>query len=50
MNGANLFKINLQGLHILLPGFLNALDSVFKLKYGKKETKDRVLVVEIFLN
>ena len=42
VNGANLFKINLQGIHILLPGILNALDAVFKLKYGKKESKERM--------
>ena len=37
VNGFNLFKVDLEGVNVLLVPMLNALNSVFKLKYPQKE-------------
>ncbi len=36
-NGFNLFKLDLEGVNVLLIPMLNALNAVFKLKYPQKE-------------
>ena len=37
VNGFNLFKIDLDGINIILIPMLNALNAIFKLKYPQKE-------------
>jgi len=37
VNGFNLFKVDLDGINILLVPMLNALNAIFKLKYPQKE-------------
>jgi hypothetical protein len=37
VNGYNLFKLDLEGINVLLIPMLNALNAIFKLKYSQKE-------------
>jgi hypothetical protein len=42
VNGSNLLKLNLTGIDILLPSFLNAIEAVFRIQTLKKdENKER---------